>query len=165
MSDRYAPMQRLAKPFKGTANWVYIALVLAVLWYGFNFIFLEIFNVWSQAAWVLDDPALIDGFAYGDTPVGVRWNLAAFALYSLLLAIMLRVLHRARLLDLIGPFYTAFAQFCWVSVYLLPLFALLTLPSLFLPDAYQQYAFGKWLSLLPATLILLFIQISAEELV
>jgi len=158
-------MRALAAPFEGTANWIYIAIILAVLWYGFLIIYLSAFNIWSQLPWVLDDPALIDRFVYGDTPAAVRWNLAAFALYSALLAVMLRALHKMRLTDLIGPFHLALAQFGRVSLYLIPLILFLTVPALFAPEALQQHEFARWLSLLPATLILLFVQVSAEELV
>ncbi len=158
-------MRTRADLFAASANWVSVGVTLAVLWFGFQIIFLGVFGVWSQLPWVLDNPTLIDGFVYGDTPAGVRWNLAVFALYTALLAVLLRVLHKMGLRSLIGPFHLAIAQFSRVSLYLLPLFAVLIIPSLFQPEPFRQYDVLTWLSFLPATLVLLFVQISAEELV
>lgn len=158
-------MQLRAEPFLESANWAYIAIVLAVLWYGFQFIFISAFSIWSQLPLVLDDPALTDSFFDGDTPAAVRWNLAAFAIYTVLLMLMLRLLHRTSLRVLIGPIPRAFAQFGRVGLCLIPIFALITAPALFAPEAIRQFDFAPWISLLPATLIMLFVQISAEELV
>jgi membrane protease YdiL (CAAX protease family) len=70
-----------------------------------------------------------------------------------------------RVLDLIGPASLAWQQFWRVSLYLAPLYAFLTIPALFAPEVQQQFAVGAWLALLPTVLPLLFVQISAEELV
>ena len=165
MPDAYAPMRERAAPFASSANWVFVAIVLAVLWYGFNIVFLGAFNLWAQSPRVVTDPRVIDEFIGGTTPAGVRWSLASFAIYTVMLVFMTRAMHGVGLRSLVGKTRRAARQFMRVSLYLTPLYLFLVLPSALSPDAFQQYDFGIWLSLLPAMLPLLFIQISAEELV
>ena len=165
MPDRYAPMQMRTAAFSGTANWVYVGIVIAILWYGFQIVFFSIYSMWVQSPNVVSNPALIDEFTYASTPAAVRWTLATFAIYTGLLLAASRAIHDIGLRQLIGPLATAWAEFWRVSLYLLPIYALLILPSLFEPEAEQQFSFVRWLLLLPAILPLIFVQISAEELV
>lgn len=154
-----------AAAFNGSANWMFIVIVLAVLWYGFNILFIGAFTFWSQSAGVMTNPGVIDDFIDGSTPAAVRWTLASFAGYTVMLALMMRAMHGLALAALIGSASRAWRQFWRVSLYLTPLYALLVIPSIFAPDAIPQLAVTTWLALLPAMLPLLFIQISAEELV
>jgi membrane protease YdiL (CAAX protease family) len=165
LRNAYTPMIARAAPFKTSAGWVSTILVIAVLWYGFQFIFVALFSMWAQTPNIVSKPALIDDFIDGTTPAAVRWNLAAFAIYTALLLFLVRRLHRVGLGGLVGAFRTAWRQFWRVSLYLLPLYAFLMLPSAFAPEAVQQFSVTRWLTLLPAILPLLFVQISAEELV
>lgn len=165
LRNAYTPMAVRAEPFKKLASWVSVILVIAVLWYGFQFIFAALFSTWTKIPNIVFNPTLIDDFIDGTTPTAVRWNLAAFAIYTALLLFMVRRLHRIGLRDLIGAIHPAWRQFWRVSLYLSPLYAILVLPSAFAPDVEQQFPFTTWLSLLPAILPLLFVQISAEELV
>jgi membrane protease YdiL (CAAX protease family) len=165
LRDAYTPMIARAAPLKTSASWVSMVIVIAVLWYGFQFIFVALFSTWTQSPHIVSNPALIDDFIDGSTAAAVRWNLAAFAIYTAILMFMVRRLHRIGLRDLIGAIRPAWRQFWHVSLYLSPLFAFLVLPSAFAPDAVQQFSVITWLTLLPAILPLLFVQISAEELV
>lgn len=165
LSDRYAPMQSRAAPYRDNANWAYAAIILATLWFGFQIIFSGLFVIWSALPYVADDPDLIDAFFHGSTPGAVRWTLATFALYSAILLGMMRVIHGVGLGAMIGPTNRAINEFINVSLYLSPIYALLIVPSLFLPEPYQQHSVLEWLALLPLMLPLLFVQISAEEFV
>lgn len=158
-------MQTRAAVFSGTANWAFIAVVIAVLWYGFQIVFFSIYSIWAQSSNIVSNPAVLDDFAYGSTPAAVRWTLATFAIYIGLLLMTLRALHGFGIRQLIGPIFATWYEFWRVSLYLVPIYALLIVPSLFEPEAEQQFSITTWLTLLPAILPLLFVQISAEELV
>lgn len=158
-------MRARAKPFKDTANWVYIPVILAVLWFGFQIVFSTAYIIWAQTPKIVSNTVLIDEFFNGTTPAGVRWTLASFAIYSALLLLITRALQETGLRDLIGNTRIAWREFWRVSLYLLPIYAFLVLPSVFAPEAKQQFSVATWLTLLPAVLPLLFVQISAEELV
>lgn len=162
---RYAPMRPRAARFAPTAKWASALFALAILWFGFQALFTAIYTVWAESPRITANSEAIDAFILGATPAAVGWSLAAFGLYTILLAIALRNLHHLRLTDLFGPRDAAWRQFKRVLLYLAPLFALLTIPSILDPTSFQNLSFGKWLILLPLMLPLLFIQISAEELV
>ena len=161
----YAPMNTRARVFAGTAHWAFVVISIAVLWYGFQIVFFSIYAMWAQTPRIVSNPAVLDEFAYGSTPAAVRWTLTTFAIYTGLLLASTRAFHGVGLRQLVGPIPTAWHEFWRVSLYLIPIYALLTVPSLFDPEAEQQFGVAEWLSLLPAILPLLFIQISAEELV
>lgn len=158
-------MQARAQLFRATARWISVAAALAVLWFGFRLIFTEICLAWYQMPSVVADPSRIDAFFNGSTPAAVNWTLASFAIYTGLLMLVLQVLHRVGLAHLFGPLRLAWPQFWRVSLYLAPLYALLVLPAAFAPEAEQQYPMLVWLSFLPVTLVMLFVQISSEELI
>lgn len=165
MPDRYAPMEGRAAPFDDTASWLFVCVTIAAIWYGFQIIFSGIYLAWANSPSVVSDTATVDAFFEGSTPTAVHWNLAAFAIYTAILAVLMRMLHGLGLFALIGAAWSAWREFWRVSVYLMPLYALLVVPSLFQPEAQQQFAVLDWLLLLPTLLPLLFVQISAEELV
>ena len=158
-------MQARAAAFSATANWVYVVIVIAVLWYGFQIVFLSGYAIWAQSPNVVSNPGIIDEFTYASTPTAVRWTLATFAIYTGILLVTVRALHGISIGQLVGPVSAAWHEFCRVSLYLIPIYALLISPSVFEPEAQQQFSFTRWLLLLPATLPLIFVQISAEELV
>lgn len=158
-------MQARAALYEDSKNWMFAAIMLAVLWYGFNILFIFIYTLWSEVGPPVQNPTLIDTFFEGSTPAAVSWTLASFAIYTAILLTLMRAFHATTLRDMIGPLGLAWRDFKRVSVYLLPLYAVLVLPSLFAPQVFQQYAFGAWLTLLPAVLPLLFVQISAEEFI
>jgi uncharacterized membrane protein YhaH (DUF805 family) len=102
LRDAYTPMIARAAPLKTSASWVSMVIVIAVLWYGFQFIFVTLFSTWTQSPHIVSNPALIDNLIDGSTATAVRWNLAAFAIYTAILMFMVRRLHRIGLRDLIG---------------------------------------------------------------
>lgn len=98
------------------------------------------------------------------TSATVLINLFIFALLSLSLAITLRSLHHRGMGSLLGPLPLAVLQFKRVGVALMLLFAATAL--LPLPDDMSlssNLGAGRWLALLPLTLLGLLIQTSAEE--
>lgn len=149
-------------PYAASANWTYVVIVLATLWFGFQIIFGMAFQIWSSLS---PDPTVVDAFFYGHTPTAVGWNLAIFGVYSAILLTLMRALHSVGLSTLLGAAGPALREFIRVSIYLLPIYAFLTVPSLFLPEVEQQFSIAEWLPVLFAILPLLFIQISAEEFV
>jgi hypothetical protein len=111
LRDAYTPMIARAASLKTSASWVSMVIVIAVLWYGFQFIFVALFSTWTQSPHIVSNPALIDDFIDGSTAAAVRWNLAAFAIYTAILMFMVRRLHRIGLHDLIGAIRPAWRQF------------------------------------------------------
>ena len=166
MSDtKYPRMRDRAAPFADTANWAYAGIAIAVLWYGSMILLQFGFMFWSNLPHTLDDPALVDAFLYGSTPTAVRWTLASFAIYTAILWGIIRVLHGRSFTTILGRPATTIYEFGRVSLYLLPLYAILLIPALSAPEPIQQFNLGTWLLMLPAMLPLLFVQISAEEFV
>lgn len=158
-------MRRRAAVFAGSARWTKTFIALALLWFGFQITFDLVFSlVAGPAPYATASPAM-DAFFYGTTARGTQLQLATFAIYLILLAACLRLMHGKTLRDLTGDPPRALRQFGRVSLYLLPLYALLTGPSLGDPSIYQQMPLGPWLASLLITLPLLFVQISAEEFV
>lgn len=158
-------MTNRAAAFALTANWGLVFVMIGALWFGFRILFSIGFAVWSELPAAQQDPGLINIFLSGSTPAAVRWTLATFALYIVILLALMKTLHRLGLRALIGDVTLAWHQFLRVSRYLLPFYLLITVPPLFTPEPFQQMSVTSWLLLLPATLPLLFVQISAEELV
>jgi membrane protease YdiL (CAAX protease family) len=106
---------------------------------------------------------LADAFFFGETPVGVLLNLVAIGLMIPAVLIPLKALHNRGFWSLIGPLphtITCFLRVCFAMV-------LLSLLGLLFPSEEVQsgFSFGHWLILLPLSLSLLLLQVSAEELV
>lgn len=165
MTDPYAPMRARAMTYEGSASWAYVLTVLAALWFGFQIIFSGLFIAWSGSIAVASDPSLNTELFNGSTPAAVAINLALFGIYTAILLVSMRGFHGLGLGALIGPLRSAWHDFARVSVFLLPLYALIVLPALVNPEAIQNLSVADWLSTLPLILPLLFVQISAEEFV
>lgn len=138
-----------------------IVILLLALWYGPQIILVPILSAVQTR---LDWEVMIT-FYDGTTPSGVRWNLAIFGIYVLILWAVMRGFHDLRLRRLLGPFARAIHDFGRVLLYLSPFYLLLMVPGLWDPALSQQYSVGRWLLILLPTLPLLFLQIGAEELV
>jgi membrane protease YdiL (CAAX protease family) len=158
-------MRDRAQAYANSANWVYVAVVIAALWFGFTITYSAIYFTWVQSPSIFANPQIVDSFHLGATPAAVCWTLATFAIYTALLLLMMRAIHGLGLRALIGPTRTAIREFIKVSFYLSPIYAFLAIPSFTLPEVERQFDTLMWMSLLPATLPLLFVQISAEEFV
>ncbi|PVA10153.1 CPBP family intramembrane metalloprotease [Pelagivirga sediminicola] len=115
-----------------------------------------------DAAWGRDGK----GLAEATTPWGALANLFLFGLLITALALVLPLLHRRRLRGLLGPAALAVGQAGRAGAYILGIYVLVSL----LPvpeglDILPQVPVQTWLMFLPATLLGLLIQVSAEEIV
>jgi len=158
-------MKHRAALFSTSANWVVVLVVLAVLWFGFRIIFSAIITIWMQSPRIIEHPELVDNFFNASTPRGAGWSLATFLIYVGIILALSRAFHSINLRHLVGALSPAWHQFWRVSLYLFPIYAVMTVPFLFAPEPVQQYAFSAWLLMLPIFLPLLFVQIGAEELI
>ena len=165
MPDRYAPQHARARVFAPSARWPVFVLVPVVVWFGGNLILGTGFDIWTNSPGAQSNPARIDALIDASTPWAVRWTLGLFAVYVALLLLCTRVFHGLSLTNLTGPPRSVWRSFWRVSLYLLPLYAIFTVPSLWAPEVYQNLDLFRWLILLPTVLPFLFIQIATEELV
>lgn len=154
----------MSEPFRPTASWARLAIGSCIIYYGFTLLVAPVLTVWALSPRIEANPDLADAFYDGSTPLAVRWNLALFGVYIALLWGVLKVLHRLPLITLVGPLALALRDGIKTAVSLVPLFAVVIAPALWDPDVYQQMDLAVWLSILPLTLPLLFVQIGAEEL-
>ena len=103
----------------------------------------------------------------GKTPVAMFLLLGSFGLMTVGVGLVARVLHRRSFLSLIGPLGIAIPQFALVLRTLVIIGAIIyLLPPWDLGEPYvPNMAFGNWVLLLPFSLVAVFIQVSAEEIV
>jgi len=104
------------------------------------------------------------------TAMATLVNLFFFGLMTLALALVIRMIHSRSLISLIGYPPLALVQFWHVSRALVGLYIAIYVLTAFLPTPEPlqttiNMGFGKWVLLLPLTLVGLLIQTSAEELV
>jgi membrane protease YdiL (CAAX protease family) len=140
-------------------------IALGALWFGYQLLFEALLALITGGDPIAYTAPAMDAFFYGSTASGTQLQLAAFAVYLALLAAHMRLLHGLPLRRLIGPAPLALRQFVRVSLFVLPVYALLTFWSFADDEIIQQMALGTWLASLLVTLPLLFVQISAEEFV
>lgn len=158
-------MSERSKPFEGSANWLIAVFACLILWYGSTIVLVGIFSIWSTAPRIASNPAVIDAFVTGSSPTGVFWNLATFVVYVALLWAILRGFHRRTFRHILAPGGQMLWPFAKVCAYLIPIYAIVTVPSVFDTSVYQQISPARWIALLPIGLPLLMVQIGAEELV
>ena len=113
-----------------------------------------------------DDPYYLDALAQGATPAHLFLLLASFIFMILPVVAVARLLHKRGFLSLLGPMPLAIRQFMRVFGPLLILgLVLFALPILGLGvDLTPNLAPGLWALLLPLSLVLVLIQVSAEEI-
>lgn len=110
--------------------------------------------------------ALYLAILHGATPFGMYVQLFTFGFITLSLAVVVRLLHRRAAATLLGPLGPFLGQFTAVCVMLI----LLTAVLMILPPWHSEgtlianMAWGRWLLLLPLSLLAVLIQSSAEEL-
>lgn len=165
LSDSYPAMVTRAAAFQGTARWTYVVMASVILYFGFVLLVAPVLTVWAYSPRITENPAIADAFYTGSTPLAVRWNLALFAVYVVLLYGVVRLLHRMTLAPLIGPPAAALRAGVMVALWLTPLYVFALAPSIRDPSVIQQMAVADWIGILPLTLPLMFVQIGAEELV
>lgn len=165
-SARYAPHTGFVAPAEqGRALWrLVFGFMLATAGYvALTRLFIE--TVFSATAET--NPNFAIEIFEGQTPLAMLLLLSTFVFMALPLAVILPTLHKRGFLSLVGPLPLAVSQFVRVFVPLVVLGgALMLLPP---------YDMGGplvpnlppvvWASLLPLSLIAVFVQISAEELV
>lgn len=103
---------------------------------------------------------------YGNDPVGMAVLLGGFLLPTLAVALTLPILHGRSLASLLGPR----RRLLWQGGRVLAAMAVLMVVILVLPPydmgapVERNMALGRWLTLLPLSLLLVLIQTSAEEI-
>lgn len=108
-----------------------------------------------------------DDLLTGRTPVAMFFLLGSFGLMIVGVAVVTRVIHRRSVWGLIGPIGLAVPQFFAVVRILVVIGAVtLLLPPWNLGAPFvSNMAIGKWVLLLPFSLIFVLLQVSAEEIV
>jgi hypothetical protein len=127
-----------------------------------NLLFSTLFNMMGP-----QNGSFYDDLLTGKTPFAMFLLLGSFGLMVMAVAIVARVLHRRSVASLIGPAQLAIPQFgavmrillvVWVITYLLPPWDL--------GEPYiSNMTLGRWVLLLPLSLVAVLIQVSAEEIV
>ncbi|KPP88379.1 MAG: putative protease of the Abi (CAAX) family [Rhodobacteraceae bacterium HLUCCO07] len=165
MRDAYAPHKNLTDPARPAAELWRLALGVAILvacYYALGFTY---FNLLGKLVGPGDWPAFAREISQGSTPRGMIALLGSFGVIVIALALVLHTLHRRGLFTLIGPVRRAASDFFRTAVALSALgFLLWLLPEPDAMSATPNLSMLRWLALLPMTLPLLFLQISAEEL-
>ena len=123
------------------------------------------FNVLAELVTQDGWPQLAAEIEHGTTPRGMMVILGYFGLLTLSLMLVINQLHHRRMRTLIGPPGKAFRDFLRVTIALSAFGVLLWLlpePEVMQPNPGLPTL--RWLALLPLSLPLVFLQISAEEL-
>lgn len=163
---RYAAQHILTDPARPTAQLWRLALGLGIAVALFFAMSYSYFNLLAELVTQAEWPALAHEIDTGSTPRGMLALLGIFGLITLSLTLVLRTLHGRRLLSLVGPLRKAGRDFLRVTIALVALSVLLLIlpepegmaPQPGLPPL-------RWAALLPLALPLVFIQVTAEELV
>ena len=110
-------------------------------------------------------PAVLGGLAAGHTAQAMYFLMFSFVTILLSAGIVVRVLHRRSPMSLIGSPGLALSQFSGVLFLLVVIsVGLLVLMSLGAAEpVIPNMAFGRWIVLLPLSLLAVLIQVSAEE--
>ena len=164
--DRYAAHRDFIAPAVPTAAlWrVFVGFLAASAVYLLlnNLFFTLVFNLLGS-----QDGSFYDDLLTGKTPVAMFILLGSFGLMTVGVVLVARVLHKRSLSSLIGPMSLAVPQFGMV-VRMLVIVGAITFvlpPWGFGEDNVSNMPLGKWVLLLPLSLVAVFIQVSAEEIV
>lgn len=164
--DRYAAHRDFIAPAVPTAAlWrVVVGFLAASAVYLLlnNLFFTLVFNLLaSQGGRFYDD------LLTGRTPFAMFVLLGSFGLMTVGVVLVARVLHKRSFSSLIGPLSLAVPQFGMVVRMLVIVGAITYVlpPWGFGEDNVSNMPFGKWVLLLPLSLVAVFIQVSAEEIV
>ncbi|WP_295512104.1 CPBP family intramembrane glutamic endopeptidase [uncultured Sulfitobacter sp.] len=164
--DRYAAHRDFIAPAVPTAAlWrVFVGFLAASAVYLLlnNLFFTLVFNLLGS-----QDGSFYDDLLTGKTPVAMFILLGSFGLMTVGVVLVARLLHKRSLSSLIGPMSLAVPQFGMV-VRMLVIVGAITFvlpPWGFGEDNVSNMPLGKWVLLLPLSLVAVFIQVSAEEIV
>jgi uncharacterized protein len=168
--------ERIMPPYSAHQSFIAPAVPTAALWrviVGFlaasaiylllnNLLFTLVFNVVGP-----QDSSFFDDLLSGKTPAAMFLLLGSFALMTLGVTIVARVLHQRSFASLIGPLGLAVAQFSAVVRLLVVVSVVIfLLPPWDLGDPLvPNLELGTWVLLLPFSLVAVFVQVSAEEIV
>ncbi|MDQ2093939.1 CPBP family intramembrane glutamic endopeptidase [Rhodalgimonas zhirmunskyi] len=163
---RYANHHMLTDPARPTAQLWRLALGLGIIVALFFAMSYSYFNLLAELVTQAEWPTLAQEIDAGSSPRGMLALLGIFGLITLSLTLVLRTLHHRKLLSLIGPMGKAGRDFLRVTTAIIALSVLLLiLPE---PDGIAPgpgLPLLRWAALLPLALPLIFIQVTAEELV
>lgn len=164
--NRYAAHEAFIAPARSSAAlWRLIVGFLSA-----TAIYLLLNNLLFAALFQLAGPqneAFYIDLLSGRTPVAMFALLGSFALMIVGVGIVCRVLHRRSVRSLIGPLHLGVPQFGAVMRMVLLVGAVIfLLPPWNMDEPYvSNMAIGKWIMLLPLSLIGVLIQVTAEEMV
>ncbi len=115
----------------------------------------------------LAGPALYDQLLTGKTSIAMYLLLFSFVFMIMAVGISVRLLHRRPLLSLLGPAALFIPQFVKVSVAMIVLgVVVLVLPPWDMGgDLTLNMSVGRWVALLPLSLLAVLVQVGAEEIV
>lgn len=162
--DAYQPHEQLLSPARETAQvWrLIMGLIIASGVYLIcNQTMFRTLYTWQGK----NAPAFSETLISGSTPLAMYILLASFGFMTLGVAIALRVVHKRGFADIFGDWATCFAQMRAVLVILV----IINLVVFVLPPwdlgapLVSNMKLGTWLLLLPVSLGVVFIQVSAEE--
>lgn len=127
-----------------------------------NLMFTTLFNIWGP-----ERRGFYDDLLSGSTPFAMFLLLGSFGFMIIGVTVVTRLIHRRSFLSLIGPLNVAIPHFVAVTRMLVILGAVtLLLPPWNLGEPFvSNMAIGKWVLLLPLSLLGVLIQVSAEEIV
>ncbi|WP_322867879.1 lysostaphin resistance A-like protein [Aquicoccus sp. G2-2] len=162
---RYAAHAHLANQARPSAQLWRLALGIGITLACYFALTYTYFNLLAELVTQDNWAALSAEIDAGSTPRGMMALLGVFGMLTLSLLLVTNQLHRRQLRSFLGPPGAALRDFLRVSVALAALGTLLWLlpePAAMAPQ--PGLPFLRWLALLPLTLPLVFVQISAEEL-
>ena len=156
------PARAKSELWRLCAGLVLAVLLLLFIAQFFVSIYIEVFFGSTQSYLLLEETDR------GNSPVSVYFLLLQVALLTPVIAMVAYSLHKRRLNSLIGPTELATTQFVAVLVMLSVLCAVIfALPPYGYEDGEVQsnLGFGKWLVLLPLSIVVVLLQCAAEEIV
>jgi len=162
--DYRAHQAFIAPARKAAALWRFIAgFLLAAAGYVFlnQFFFSAVYSLSGAGG-----AGLYERLVLGSTPLAMLLLLFSFGFLTLSVAISVRVMHQRSFLSLLGPLSVFWRDFRAVAVMLVLISVVLAMlpPWDMGGDYVPNLAFGTWLTLLPLSLLAVFVQVSAEEI-
>jgi len=151
-------------PARASAQ-IWRLLTGVVLAFGIYLTLNVLYSQFIQTAIQYDVPDVFDQIDRGDTALGMYLLMASFVLMLLSTAIVTTALHHRAAQSLFGPLAVFVPQFVVVTLALVALGVLLTVlpPWDMGGELVVNMQLGRWLLLLPFSLIAILVQVSAEE--
>jgi len=114
-----------------------------------------------------DRSGFLDELIAGETPLAMYILLASFGLITLAVFVVVIVLHKREALSVMGPLRLCMPHFMRVTGALIVLAVVLSVlpPYGYGAPLVPNMALGMWALLLPLSLVAVFVQVSAEEIV